>query len=124
MTWEQVAHPDTPALAQQDLDCEDFATTAEAQAVYDQDPSDPNELDPDNDGRACEPFEDDAGEDNGSTTSSPTSISTASPAASSDQYDNGNLFNAGGPTHGPVPLMPDGSCPAEYPVKQNGACYA
>jgi hypothetical protein len=41
------------ALAQ-DLDCSDFATQAEAQAVYDRDPSDPNRLDADNDGVACE----------------------------------------------------------------------
>jgi hypothetical protein len=33
------------------------------------------------------------------------------------------LMNAGGPANGPVPLMPDGSCPVEYPVKQDGACY-
>ncbi len=35
----------------------------------------------------------------------------------------GNLFSAGGPSSGPVPLMPDGSCPPEFPIKQNGACY-
>ena len=37
-----------------DLDCIDFATEAEAQAVYDADPSDPNGLDGDGDGFACE----------------------------------------------------------------------
>ena len=37
-----------------ELDCVDFATQGEAQAVYDQDPSDPNGLDEDDDGRACE----------------------------------------------------------------------
>jgi len=37
-----------------DLDCGDFATQPEAQAVLDQDRSDPHHLDPDNDGRACE----------------------------------------------------------------------
>ena len=37
-----------------ELDCVDFATQEEAQAVYDQDPSDPNELDGDKDGVACE----------------------------------------------------------------------
>jgi hypothetical protein len=41
------------ALAQ-DLDCSDFTTQAKAQAVYNQDPSDPNNLDADNDGVACE----------------------------------------------------------------------
>ena len=38
-----------------DLDCSDFATQAEAQAEYDRDQSDPNELDgEDNDGIVCE----------------------------------------------------------------------
>ena len=40
--------------AAQDKDCADFQTQAEAQAVYNQNPSDPNDLDRDNDGRACE----------------------------------------------------------------------
>lgn len=43
------------ALAQQDLNCSDFATQPEAQAELDADPSDPNGLDGnDNDGIACE----------------------------------------------------------------------
>jgi LPXTG-motif cell wall-anchored protein len=43
------------ASGQQDLNCDDFATQEEAQAVFDQDPSDPNGLDGnDNDGIACE----------------------------------------------------------------------
>lgn len=36
-----------------DLDCEDFNTQEEAQAVLDDDPSDPNNLDPNHDGIAC-----------------------------------------------------------------------
>lgn len=37
-----------------DLDCPDFPSQAAAQEVYDQDPSDPHNLDRDNDGIACE----------------------------------------------------------------------
>jgi endonuclease YncB( thermonuclease family) len=37
-----------------DLDCSDFATQEEAQRVLEQDPSDPNYLDGDDDGVACE----------------------------------------------------------------------
>jgi hypothetical protein len=37
-----------------DPDCSDFSTQEEAQAVLDQDPSDPNRLDGDQDGLACE----------------------------------------------------------------------
>jgi hypothetical protein len=36
-----------------DLDCEDFGTQEEAQAVLDDDPSDPNNLDPNGDAIAC-----------------------------------------------------------------------
>src|SRR5215210_7868013 len=36
-----------------DLDCEDFETQEEAQAALDQDPADPNNLDPNHDGIAC-----------------------------------------------------------------------
>ena len=43
------------AQGQNTYDCKDFATHAEAQAVLDADPSDPNHLDLDHDGIACEP---------------------------------------------------------------------
>lgn len=36
------------------MDCSDFATKQEAQAVYEEDPSDPHGLDADGDGEACE----------------------------------------------------------------------
>lgn len=37
-----------------DLDCSDFASQSEAQKVYDDDPGDPHDLDPDRDGVPCE----------------------------------------------------------------------
>ncbi|MFJ8745843.1 excalibur calcium-binding domain-containing protein [Embleya sp. NPDC127516] len=37
-----------------DRDCKDFATREQAQAAFDLDPSDPERLDADNDGLACE----------------------------------------------------------------------
>jgi hypothetical protein len=67
--------------------------------------------------------QDSGGGNTASPTSAATPTSTATPtSAADDQYDR-DLFNAGGPSSGPVPLMPDGSCPAEYPVEQSGACY-
>lgn len=33
------------------------------------------------------------------------------------------LMEAGGPTDGPVPLMPNGGCPREYSVERGGGCY-
>jgi hypothetical protein len=41
-----------------DLDCKDFPNQAAAQAVYDADHSDPNRLDRDKDGKACESLTD------------------------------------------------------------------
>ena len=35
----------------------------------------------------------------------------------------GTLMNAGGPTAGPAPRMPHGSCPKEFPQQRSGACY-
>lgn len=44
----------TTAQAQDVYNCDDYTYQEEAQAVYDADPSDPNGLDGDNDGIACE----------------------------------------------------------------------
>lgn len=46
----------TGTASAQDLDCPDFATQGEAQAVLAADPSDPNRLDANGDGVACESF--------------------------------------------------------------------
>ncbi|MBA3473336.1 MAG: hypothetical protein H0T57_08965 [Rubrobacter sp.] len=39
------------------------------------------------------------------------------------QQQAGQLMNAGGPADGPVPVMPGGGCPAEFPTERDGACY-
>jgi len=60
-----------------DQDCSDFDTQQEAQAVYDRDTSDPNRLDDDGDGRACESLPSgsasSAGDEDGSGSSSQVS---------------------------------------------------
>ncbi len=49
--------PDVHRSDENDLTCSDFASQSEAQAAFDADPSDPNGLDLDLDGVACEmPF--------------------------------------------------------------------
>ncbi len=48
------------ALAQERLDCEDFISQADAQAELRDNPSDPNNLDDDNNGIACDAFPYDA----------------------------------------------------------------
>src|SRR5215208_5572132 len=55
-----------------------------------------------------------------STASPPPSSASASPTPQPPS----DLFNSGGPTNGPVPLMPDGGCPKEFPVKHNGLCFS
>jgi hypothetical protein len=52
-----------------------------------------------------------------STPSSPPRDSTLDAGPDTD------LFESGGPRSGPLPLMPDGGCPKEFPVRTNGACY-
>ena len=38
--------------------------------------------------------------------------------------EDGTLPSAGGPTTGPVPFMPNGGCPVEFPDKQPRGCYS
>jgi hypothetical protein len=58
--------------------------------------------------------------------SSPPATPPPSPPAGGSPIDSGSgeiLLDAGGPRSGPLPLMPDGTCPKEFPVKRGGACY-
>ena len=99
------ASPDSspaPASSTGDLDCSDFDTQAEAQAVYDQDTSDPNGLDgpqgegyTGNPGEACEDLP-------GGTVASPSSSASPSPPASPS-------------------ASPSASSPASSPAPSGGA---
>ena len=60
------------------------------------------------------------------STATPTTSSTpstASSSASASARPRDDLFKSGGPPEGPVPLMPDGKCPSEFPVQKHGACF-
>ena len=62
------------------------------------------------------------------TTASPapettTTTASPSPTTASPDRDRRPLMDAGGPSAGPVPLMPGGGCPEEYPVRRHDACY-
>ena len=113
------------AAAQQDLDCDDFATPTEAQAELDADPSDPNGLDADSDGDACE--EGGAGSSGGSgeTGADDPDDRVTRPADRErrSRDGRGDLLRSGGPEFGPVATMPDGSCPKEYPITRGKGCY-
>ena len=133
IAYEQTTEP---AYAQDDspptgLDCDDYNSQAEAQAALRADPSDPNVLDEDegpDDGIACETTAyDDPTRDEipvaaavGGRSSRSTPPTQSTPPR---QRKNDDLLKSGGPSNGPLPLMPDGSCPTEYPSKQDGACY-
>jgi hypothetical protein len=120
VSYEQIVSPTTPAFAQDRYNCDDFSTHAQAQAVYERDPSDPHGLDgpigPASDGEAglaCEELLEDGG------TSSPP----PSPSPSPSPTPKPRILDSGGPENGPVPLMPDGGCPVEYPTQRGDLCY-
>jgi micrococcal nuclease len=54
------------------------------------------------------------------TTPQPT---TPPPAPQTTPLGAKTVLDAGGPKNGLAPLMPDGSCPAEYPDKLDGLCH-
>ena len=94
---------------------------AYAQGLLDEGVPGASRLDPDGNGIACDELLSAGG-------GQATSAGSASPPPSLDGGSQslsryGNLFEAGGPSSGPVPLMPDGSCPREFPAMREGACY-
>lgn len=95
-------------------------------------------LDPDGNGVACDQLRSAGGGQSASAASAsaqppagggqPTSTGRASAQPSADGGSqllnrNGTLLEAGGPSSGPAPLMPDGGCPREFPTMRDGACY-
>jgi len=130
VTFEQLVHPSQPASAQVDqYDCASFGSQESAQAELERDPSDPNDLDPNDNGRACEDYNYSASTTDDTATvpiNPPPSIPpTSSPSPSPEPSPQGdrNLLDAGGPARGPVPLMPNGGCPPEFPTQHNNLCY-
>ena len=94
---------------------------AYVQRLLDQGVPGASRLDPDGNGIACDELQSAGG-------GQPASAGRTSPQPSVDggsQLLNryGNLLEAGGPTSGPLPLMPDGGCPREFPTMRDGACY-
>jgi hypothetical protein len=59
----------------------------------------------------------------GSDSSSTPASTPKSASPSRKPKPDRNLFDSGGPENGPVPLMPDDGCPAEFPVERAGLCY-
>ncbi|HEX5848955.1 MAG TPA: hypothetical protein VFY59_07130 [Rubrobacter sp.] len=135
VTYEQLIHPEEPALAQSSQDdCSSFDSQQSAQAALERDPSDPDDLDADGNGSACDDYDYSTTSNTqssplpssaspGSSSTSDSSTSSPSPSSGSRPQGDRTLLDAGGPTSGPVPLMPGGTCPPEFPTKQQDLCY-
>ncbi len=101
-----------------DLRCADFDNRQQAQDIFELDQIVFGEaLDSDINGVACD--EDDVFIEK-------TSKRGSKGAASTESSAKGLLLKAGGPDEdrAPVPRMPGGGCPEEYPVENGVACYA
>jgi hypothetical protein len=112
---------------------------AYVQGLLDQGVPGASRLDPDGNGIACDELQSAGGGQSlsaGSASPQPSvagggqaaSFGSASPRPSVDGGrqilgGNRNLLEAGGPTSGPVPLMPEGGCPREFHTMRDGACY-
>jgi hypothetical protein len=120
VVWESFDKPaQAQSVAEGDrYDCGDFTYQEEAQRIFDQNPSDPYGLDEDDgvdDGIPCETLPHRPG-----GLSIPPDTGGGGPIPGNPP---GGLLNFGGPENGPVPLMPDGECPVEYPVQRGEVCY-
>ena len=133
-----VAHA---AQSDEDLfDCSDFESPEDAQEqLLD---GDPYLLDEDGDGTACNEvgvelapqqtdtaqYSSDDGyqysEDGKQSSSGEYQYGSLAASGSADSTTTNTLLEAGGPEGGPVPTMPDGGCPKEFPTAIHGACYA
>jgi hypothetical protein len=138
-----------PVQSEESPVCEDFADREEAQGEFDSDPGAPDlaALDPDGNGEVCEEEFGDSpggattggGQPGGSTTSAPSERTTPTPPPTPaprptpppqpsptppPNQDVGELMNAGGPEAGPVPKLPSGDCPKEFPQERDRACYS
>ena len=103
--------PAPPVAAQNNLNCSDFSTQAQAQAAYDKDPSDPNNLDSDKDGKACEGLSG-GSEGGGGTTQADTTQQAPQPNPQQTKQGSNNSGGGGAvrsmPRSGGPPLIPIG----------------
>ncbi len=100
-----------------DLRCSDFDNRQQAQDVFELDQiAFGDALDPDINGVACD--------EEGSFGGLSDEIASASDIPKEGGAKRTTLLKAGGPEgRGPVPLMPGGGCPEEFPVRNHDACY-
>ena len=107
MAWKELADPTTPAQAQEETTTVQEPTTTPPITTPTQ-PTSP------------EPPSPPTTPPTTTTTPPPT---TATPPPTTTTPPPTTTMNAGGPERGPVPLMPGGGCPEEYPLERGGACF-
>ncbi len=92
-----------PAQAVDDQDCFDFPSQAAAQQHLRQDPSDPDKLDPDGDGIACEtnaaPFDTVPVNTNATVQRQPATTTTTVATTTTTAVASGDLANSGPPAY-------------------------
>jgi hypothetical protein len=101
----------SPTLRGSDLDCSDFPTQEEAQAALEQDTSDPNNLDVDGDGMACESSSSGGASKQAAVPVPGVDKNPAVPVPGIDQNST--------PTGGSSSPLADGSCPSNASLKGN-----
>jgi hypothetical protein len=94
---------------------------AYVQRLLDQGVLGASRLDPDGNGIACDELQSAGGGPSASAGRASPQPSVDGDSQLLNRY--GNLLEAGGPSSGPVPLMPDGGCPREFPTMRDGVCY-
>lgn len=111
-----------------DAGCTDFASQAEAQYVFELDQIIfGDNLDPDVDGIACDDasYASKEASSQAANRATTTAAAPTTPAEDPSNQASGEsiLLEAGGPQAGPVPRMPDGSCPPEFPIEVGTGCH-
>ena len=91
------------------------------QGLLDQGAPGASRLDPDGNGIACDELSSAGGGQSASAGSASPQPSVDGGSQLLNRYD--DLLESGGPSSGPLPLMPDGGCPREFPTMRDGACY-
>jgi hypothetical protein len=116
LAWEQLGSPTVPAFAQEEgdlYDCADFRSQQQAQAIYEQDPTDPYGLDgppgeafTGEQGVACEELLDGGGGAAAPTTTTPSPTATAKDSTTANTASPTTTANTASPTATASPPPP------------------
>jgi outer membrane biosynthesis protein TonB len=116
MAWKELADPTTPAQAQEET------TTPEPTIPEPTTPEPTTVQEPTTTPPITTPTQPTSPEPPSPPTTPPTTTTTPPPTTTTTPPPT-TTMDAGGPERGPVPLMPGGGCPEEYPLERGGACF-